>query len=123
MLAQLVDIYKERLHCQPLPLFDIKDLPSQVGKFPTVLLRSFLAVTVKYSDDEFFKDCKTAAVEFYMQSSRELIFAQLGDPGASVDLLQACCLLALYDIAGESALTAGQQEYSSLQIARRSERG
>lgn len=76
-----------------------------------MLLRSFLALTVKYSDDEFFKDSKTVAVEFYMQSSRELVFAQLGDPSASVDLLQACCLLALYDVAGESATTTGRKEY------------
>lgn len=111
VLGQLVSIYQERVHCQPLPLFDLESLPSQVGRFSTVLLRSFLALTIKYSDDDFFKDSKSTAVEFYMQSSRELLFAQIVDSNGSVDLLQSFCLLSLCDIAGESGMTNEQEEY------------
>lgn len=76
-----------------------------------MLLRSFLALTVKYSDDDFFKDSKTAAAEFYMRSSRELIFTQMAEPTAAVNILTACCLLSLRDIAGESATSNRNSEY------------
>ncbi|KAK5052608.1 hypothetical protein LTR84_002473 [Exophiala bonariae] len=71
-----------------------------------MLLRSFLALTVKYSDDDFFKDSKNAAVEFYIRSSRELIFSQMGDSNAAVNVLTACCLLSLHDIADSNKVRA-----------------
>lgn len=110
VLDKLVNVYQERVHCQPIQLFDIESLRSEVGSFSTVLLRSFLALTSKYSDDDFFKDSKAAAVEFYMQSSRDLLFARIGEPTASgsVELLQAFCLLNLCDIAGEPDVTTEQ---------------
>ncbi|KIW95567.1 uncharacterized protein Z519_04152 [Cladophialophora bantiana CBS 173.52] len=98
VLQTLVQLYIDRLADQPLPLFEIKSLPLSVQKFSRGLLRSFLAVTVRYSDSDFFRGSQSRAVEFYKNSASEILFAQAAEPTADVDALQAFCLLCLSEI-------------------------
>ncbi|OAL32568.1 hypothetical protein AYO20_07878 [Fonsecaea nubica] len=100
VLQTLVKLYLERIADQPLPLFDVKRLPSRAQKFSRGLLRSFLALTVRYSDSDFYSNSRSRAVDFYKNSASELLFAQAAEPSGDLETLMAFCLLCLSEIAG-----------------------
>ncbi|KIW85378.1 hypothetical protein Z517_00768 [Fonsecaea pedrosoi CBS 271.37] len=99
VLQTLVKLYIDRIADQPLPLFDVKRLPSRAQKFSRGLLRSFLALTVRYSDSDFYSNGRFRAVDFYKNSASELLFAQAAEPSGDLDTLMAFCLLCLSEIA------------------------
>lgn len=103
-MRSLVKLFVDKIADQPLPLFDTKTLEYKVHSFPTGLLRSFLALTVRFSDDDFFKNARSRAVEFYKRSAREITFNQIAEPINSLDILQACCLVSLGEIEGRCPL-------------------
>ncbi|OCT51150.1 hypothetical protein CLCR_08205 [Cladophialophora carrionii] len=98
VLQSLVKLYVDQIADQPLPLFDIRTLSCSVQKFPKSLLRSFLALTVRYSDDDFFSSCRSDAVEFYKTSASKALYARAAEATGDVDVLQAFCLLCLNEI-------------------------
>jgi hypothetical protein len=100
VLQSLVALYIHTIADQPLPLFDVEMLPEQATKFSSAVLASFLALTVRFSTDDFFKDVRSQAVEFYKSSARDLVFKQIAEPTGSVDVLQSFCLLCLSEIFG-----------------------
>jgi hypothetical protein len=101
MLQSLVKVYVDRIADQPLPLFDVRTLPDIVQKFSNGLLRSFLALTIRYSKDSFFDDSQSNGAAFYKNSASEMLFAQVAEATGDLELLQAFCLLSLSEIAGQ----------------------
>jgi hypothetical protein len=101
VLQSLVKLYVDRIADQPLPLFEIQTLSGSVRRFSKHLLRSFLALTVRYSDDGFFASGRSHAVEFYKVSASKTLYAQAAEATSDVDVLQAFCLLCLSEIAGK----------------------
>lgn len=95
-----MNTYIERIADQPLPLLDMRTLPTQVNDFSKGLLRSFLAVTVRFSSDRFYKDDRAGAVEFYKTSAQDILFSQIAEPTGNLEVLQSFCLLCLSEIAG-----------------------
>lgn len=94
-------MYKTRIYLQPLPLFDPNLLHEHVLSFPLYLLRSFLAVTLLFSEHPFYGGSKSAAMEFYIRSAREMVILRAAEGIGTVELLQSLCLLTLCDIAGK----------------------
>ncbi|EXJ58182.1 hypothetical protein A1O7_05607 [Cladophialophora yegresii CBS 114405] len=99
VLQSLVKLYVDQIADQPLPLFHIQSLSRSVRTFPKPLLRSFLALTVRYSDDQFFRCGRSNAVEFYKASASKALYAQAAEPTSDAEVLQAFCLLCLSEIA------------------------
>ncbi|PLB53074.1 hypothetical protein P170DRAFT_507782 [Aspergillus steynii IBT 23096] len=99
VLMHYVEIYKARLHLQPLPLFNIETLSTQVLRFPPYLLHSFLAVTMPFSEHSFFGNAKEKAIDSYVRSARETVIHAATEGESSVELLQSLCLLSLNDLA------------------------
>ncbi|KIW66663.1 hypothetical protein, variant [Phialophora macrospora] len=99
VLQSLVRLYVNRIADQPLPLFDIQKLSGSVQRSSKHLLRSFLALTVRYSDDDFFGSARSNVVEFYKASASKLLYAHAAEANSDVDVLQAFCLLCLSEIA------------------------
>lgn len=70
-------------------------------------MNAFLAITVRFSTDEFFEDARTNAVEFYKNAARNILFRQVAEPTGSLDVLQSFCLLCLSEIYGRSSKSEG----------------
>ncbi|KAJ9609984.1 hypothetical protein H2200_006314 [Cladophialophora chaetospira] len=105
VLQSLVKLYTDRIAGQPLPLFDTEALPNSIHRWSKGLFNSFLALTVRYSDHVFFGDASAAAAaaaERYKKSASEILFAQLADSTADLEVFQGFCLLCLSEIYGES---------------------
>ncbi|KAI9930110.1 hypothetical protein MW887_011920 [Aspergillus wentii] len=109
-LSHFVEIYKAKLHLQPLPLFDMDGLSAQVSRFPQFLLRSFLAVTLLFSGHPFYGTSKADAIEFYVRSSRETTISLAAECTPSLEVIQSLCLLTLSDI------SAGKQARARMNI-------
>ncbi|KZF23061.1 hypothetical protein L228DRAFT_142458 [Xylona heveae TC161] len=99
VLIHFVQVYKTKLHLQPLQLFNISTLPNQVTHFPDFLLYSLLAIGLHFSDHEFYKDKRSAAIQFYVRSARDIVIQLATEGKSSLELLQSLCLLALADVA------------------------
>ena len=95
-----VEVYKARLHAQPLSIFDVDTLAAQAANFPPFLLRSFLAITMLFSDHAFFGVAKEEAIDFYVRSARGTALYLATEGNSSVETLQSLCLLTLSDLAG-----------------------
>ncbi|KAK5279097.1 hypothetical protein LTR40_008282 [Exophiala xenobiotica] len=98
VLQSLVTLYAERISDQPLQLFDVSTLRSQAEEFSGALLDSFLALTVRFSHDQFFEGIQSKAVEFYKSSARDVLFRRAAEPTVSLGILQALCLLGMAEI-------------------------
>ncbi|KAI7763273.1 hypothetical protein LZL87_012890 [Fusarium oxysporum] len=99
VLDHLIEIYRVKLHLQPLQLFKISELRDTLTSAPQYLLYSFLALTVRYSAHGFFNGKQVKAVELYGSSAQQevAILASQGIP--KLEIVQALCLLVLVDVA------------------------
>ncbi|KAF4341228.1 hypothetical protein FBEOM_4826 [Fusarium beomiforme] len=98
VLDHLIDIYRVKLHLQPLQLFTLPELKDSLISGPRYLLDSFLALTVRYSTHDFFRDQQAKAVEYYASSAQHevTVLASHGIP--KLEIVQALCLLVLVDV-------------------------
>lgn len=101
VLCHFVGVYENKLHLQPLPLFDIDNLPGEVAYFPEFLLHAFMAITLPFLEHSFYGDRKPTVIDFYVRSARKTTIGLASQGILSLNILQSICLLTLVDIAGE----------------------
>lgn len=99
-MPYFIEIYRSRLHSQPLPLFNPDSLHEHVARFPQFLLKCFLAAVLPFSEHSFYDSSKSDAMEFYVRSAREAVIPRATEGTGAAELLQSLCLLTLSDIAG-----------------------
>ncbi|KAH6962089.1 hypothetical protein BKA56DRAFT_598308 [Ilyonectria sp. MPI-CAGE-AT-0026] len=104
VLDHFVEIYREKMYFQPLPLFNLSSLREGLATFPNHLRWAFLALTLHHSNHSFYSGMEYEAIRFYTASSRSIAM-DLSIKGATeIEVLQSICLLALCEIiAGEPA--------------------
>lgn len=98
-ISQLVNVYTERIHCQPLPLFDPLNLASHVRNWPQYLLWSFIALTARLLPDRASEADEKDPSECLRKARRELM-CRLAESNISLEILQSLCLLVLAEISG-----------------------
>ena len=92
-------IYVEKLHCQPLPLFDAAELRSKTRTWPEHLILSFTALTARFVPELLPLRFRDYRLECHQQARRELMI-KLASNDCSLELMQSLCLLILDEIAG-----------------------
>ncbi|KAJ3524549.1 hypothetical protein NM208_g10269 [Fusarium decemcellulare] len=94
-LEHFVDVYRFKLHLQPLPLLCPQKLAWQLITGPRFLLWAFMALTMNFSTHEFYEGQESIAINFYTRlaedSAMQLVFEGIPTP----ELAQALCLIAL----------------------------
>lgn len=98
VLEHFVNIYIERAHLQPLPLFDPENLLDHLSAGPNYLLWSFMALVLHFGAHSFYSGCEGQAVSFYTRSGNNSVTKLAADGVAKTEMLQAICLLALRNI-------------------------
>lgn len=99
-LGHFIEVYRKVLHLQPLPLFDMDTLQSDLAKAPEFLLWSFLALILSFSGHEFYHGRESDARNFYSQSAEQAVVKMAVEGIPRVEVLQSLCLLALRHIKG-----------------------
>ena len=99
MLNQLIEVYNSNIHLQPLPLFDLEDL-EQLSQMRArqYLVESFCALTILFSEHGNSLDQRMAFAREYADSARNVVNALALEASPRADVLQALCLLALFDM-------------------------
>ncbi|KAI2882760.1 transcriptional regulator family: Fungal Specific TF [Aspergillus niger] len=97
-LGHFIEVYRKVLHLQPLPLFDMDTLQSDLAKAPEFLLWSFLALILSFSGHEFYHGRESDARNFYSQSAEQAVVKMAVEGIPRVEVLQSLCLLALRHI-------------------------
>ncbi|OQV05766.1 Fungal Zn2-Cys6 binuclear cluster domain-containing protein [Cladophialophora immunda] len=98
VLDYLVDIYRKKIHLQPLPLLNPEDLRTIIDNSPQYLRWSFLALTVSFSNHDFYKGKSSEAIKLYSRSAADTVMKLAAGGNSRVDILQSLCLLAFKDI-------------------------
>lgn len=89
------------IHLQPLPLFRLEDLQKYLTTAPRFLLWSFLALTLTFSNHEFYGGRVSEAIEFYTQSAHDTVIKLAAEGVTRLEVTQSMCLLALRYVEGE----------------------
>ncbi|KAF2996772.1 hypothetical protein E8E14_004340 [Neopestalotiopsis sp. 37M] len=98
VVNHLVQVYREMIHLQPLPLFDFNKLQTLLHSAPSYLLWSFLALTVHFGNHDYYLDNKPEAIRFYTQSAEKVIPSLAFEGVPRLDVQQSLCLLAMKHI-------------------------
>jgi hypothetical protein len=98
VLEHFVNVYVERIHGQPLPLFDPERLLDYLSASPRYLLWSFMAVVLHFETHPFYSEYEAQAVSFYTRSASDSSTKLAADGIARTEVLQANCLLAMRNI-------------------------
>ncbi|EXA33041.1 hypothetical protein FOVG_15845 [Fusarium oxysporum f. sp. pisi HDV247] len=98
ILDHLIDVYRVKLHIQPLPLFNIGTLREVLANAQPYLVWSFVALTLPLSSPEYpgHPDPETVARD--TQSAESTVMRMATDGIPRLDVVQSLCLLALKDV-------------------------
>lgn len=114
LLECFVEIYRQKINFQPLPLFNLKNLREELLSFPNYLRWAFLALALHHSTHSFYLGKEFEAIEFYTSYSRNITMESSARGVTKVEVLQSLCLLALCEIIGKTTLFHSPREtYSS----------
>ncbi|KAJ3459018.1 hypothetical protein MRS44_015091 [Fusarium solani] len=97
-LEHFIEVYRLRLHLQPLPLFSLQNLTQQLLTGPRFLLWAFMALMMNFSTHEFYEDNEPAAKNLYARLAEEATMQLVFEGVPTVELTQALCLVALKHI-------------------------
>lgn len=100
LLLSLCNTYTAKIDNQPISVFNPSRLSSQVKHLSPMLRYSFLALTTRHSDDDFFADDRKGAIDFYKSNAVRLLSSQVMVPVVNRDVLASLCLLILGEIEG-----------------------
>lgn len=101
MLDHLKEVYLSSIHLQPLPLLDLEDLGRlNQTRSQDYLFDSFCALTISFSEHGHYVEQKLEIARERADSARNAVNSLALGASSQPDVLQALCLLALYDMKG-----------------------
>lgn len=92
-IVEVIAIYFQRCHMQPLWLFDRGDLANPEECSEEIIL-SLLALTLRHSNHTFFEGRSEALSEKYAQLAREYIMFRIAQGNIKLSTIQSLCMLA-----------------------------
>lgn len=95
VIEHFVDVYRIKVHLQPLPLFRLQNLADQLLTGPEFVLWSFLSLMLTMSSHDFFKGQENLARDFYARSSEDVVMGLSSGGELSSDVTRSLCLIAL----------------------------
>ncbi|OJI96728.1 hypothetical protein ASPVEDRAFT_23718 [Aspergillus versicolor CBS 583.65] len=98
VIEHFVEVYRTRIHLQPLPLFHLGRLADQLLAGPEFVLWSFLSLMLKISSHPYFKTQQHAAEDFYARSSEDTTMRLSSGGKPSLDVTRSLCLIAMKHI-------------------------
>jgi hypothetical protein len=104
VMAISLEIYFDKIHCQPLWLIDRDHPPStdMHDEFMSVIVA--LALT---SSPHKLTDCQLQSPDFYSRLARRGAMLKIADGIVGIQTAQVLCLLAFFDIISELHVKSG----------------
>ncbi|KAJ4035890.1 hypothetical protein NW761_013870 [Fusarium oxysporum] len=95
VISHFIDVYKKKIHLQPLPVFVEPDLAAKLNTAPRYLLWSFMSLMLNFSTHNFFNGQESTAAEFYSREAEQTVMEESSEGVPAIELVQALCLIAL----------------------------
>lgn len=95
VINHFVNVYKKKIHLQPLPVFVEPDIAFQISNAPPYLLWSFMSLMLQFSTHHFFHGQESTAAEFYSREAEQTVMELASEGVPTIVLVQALCLIAL----------------------------
>lgn len=99
-LDNAIQVYKTKIHLQPLPLFSMQGLSDYLAESSPFLRYSFLALCLNFIPTSPTSGLNSDTSRNYSRVSHESVMKLVSKGTATLEILQALCLLALNDILG-----------------------
>lgn len=100
VLDHLIEVYRLKIHLQPLQLFILPGLRQYLLEKPRFLRWSFLALVLHFTSHDFFSGREVEAIELYSTASRQDVTSLALQGMPRLEVLQALSLLVLVDVSG-----------------------
>jgi len=101
-ILDVIDVYFQFCHMQPLWLFDRVDLANPEECCEEVIL-SLLALALRYSSHAYFEGRSEKLTRKYAQLAREHVMFRIAHGNVQLPTLQSLCMLALANFLCESS--------------------
>ncbi|KAF7591893.1 hypothetical protein BBP40_000940 [Aspergillus hancockii] len=98
VLDYLVNVYRDRIHLQPLPLFNLGGLRARLAASPQFLRWSFLALTLSLSSHDFYRNRESDAGQLYARCAEDSVMRLAAEGSSKLDVIVSSCILALRDL-------------------------
>lgn len=83
--------------CQPLPVFCRKEFIETLSERDPEVILSILALAIRFSDEDVFRDNQFELVAGYVEAARSIISGKIFGGRVELSTLQSLCLLSLVD--------------------------
>jgi hypothetical protein len=100
-IVEVIDVFFQFCHMQPLWLFDRIDLADPEECSEEVIL-SLLALSLRYSSHAFFEGRSEKLTRRYAQLAREHVMFRIAQGNVTLSTIQSLCMLALANFLCES---------------------
>lgn len=101
VLGHFIEVYRTRIHFQPLPLFNLEGLRDRLATSPRFLLHSFLALSLNFDSHEFYRGKEQEAVQLYSRSAEDATMKLAVEGISKIEVIESLCLLAVKDLIGK----------------------
>ena len=101
-LDHFVEVYRTRIHLQPLPLFNLDGLRDRLVTSSRFLLYSFLALSLNFGSHEFYRGREQEAIELYTRSAEDATMKLAVEGISKIEVIESLCILALKDLIGKA---------------------
>ncbi|KAB8255651.1 hypothetical protein BDV32DRAFT_154063 [Aspergillus pseudonomiae] len=105
-LDHFVEVYRTRIHLQPLPLFNLDGLRDRLVTSSRFLLYSFLALSLNFGSHEFYRGREQEAIELYTRSAEDATMKLAVEGISKIEVIESLCILALKDLIGQKPARA-----------------
>jgi hypothetical protein len=99
LIAEMVDVYFQFCHMQPLWLFDRTDLGSP-NQYSDDIILPLLALTLPYSSQDRFQGRTEELSRHYSKLGRDHILEQISLGNVQISTMQGLCMLAFANFIG-----------------------
>ncbi|KAE8416583.1 hypothetical protein BDV36DRAFT_310045 [Aspergillus pseudocaelatus] len=106
VLGHFMEVYRTRIHFQPLPLFNLEGLRDRLANSPRFLLHSFLALSLNFGSHEFYRGREQEAVQLYTRSAEDATMKLAVEGISKIEVIESLCLLAVKDLIGQKPARA-----------------
>ncbi|QSZ34383.1 hypothetical protein DSL72_005975 [Monilinia vaccinii-corymbosi] len=102
VIASIAKTYLLYCDCQPLPLFYRKGFVETLNERDPEVIFSVLALAIRFSDEEDFRDHQIELITGYVEAARSIISGRIFGGRVELSTLQSLCLLSLVDFTSTS---------------------
>ncbi|SCO09577.1 uncharacterized protein FFNC_14852 [Fusarium fujikuroi] len=88
VLIHFLQVYSQKVHLQPLPLFDLPTLGERLNDAPQYFLYSFLALMLEFTTHEYFRNNHAEASSYYSRSAATTIQRLAAEGKHHVEIVQ-----------------------------------